>query len=145
VPSSLSAVPIGARRRLAVTLALFAGLLTVIGAVAATGGGTAAAAFSAFALTVAVLLALVSWGTRRSVRLDLADARLDDVIADALGRTGLSCGCGHQHDPDDLHVTDAGGGQADPCAHDGTGAACTHDCETCVLAAKRPSYPHNRP
>ena len=33
------------------------------------------------------------------------------------------CGCGHEHDPTELHVTD------DPCAHDGDGVACTHRCD----------------
>ena len=38
-----------------------------------------------------------------------------------------------EHDPNELHVTDA-------CAHDGTGAACAHDCQTCVLSALRAQH-----
>src|SRR5512135_1409772 len=62
VSSPLARVPIAGRRRLAATLALFATLFVAVGAVAATGRGTAAApVFAAVALTVAVGLALVAW------------------------------------------------------------------------------------
>ena len=55
---------------------------------------------------------------------------LDDMLS---GRDSISCGCGHDHDPDELHVTDGG------CAHDGRGTDCTHNCDSCVLASLRPS------
>jgi hypothetical protein len=142
VSSQLSRVPVSRRRRLAATLLLFAALFLAIGAVAATGAGTSAApVFAAIALTVAVLLGLMAWGVQHSVRLDLAEASLDAAVEDALAAHGghaALCGCGVEHDPDELHVVDA---EPDPhaCSHDGTGVACAHECETCVLAAlKRP-------
>jgi hypothetical protein len=139
VNSRLSAVPIAGRRRLAATLGLFSVLFIAVGAVAATGTGSAAApVFSAVALVIAALLALMAWGIAHSVKLDLAEQRLDRAIEETMSARGASmCGCGHDHDPDELHVTDA-------CAHDGSGAACAHDCDTCVLAAMRPSPSQTR-
>jgi hypothetical protein len=131
VSSRLSTVAIPARRRLSATLALFAALFVAVGVVAATGGGTVAApVFSAVGLAVAMLLALLAWGVYHSVRLDEDERRLDDAIRETVAAAGGSmCDCGHQHDPDELHVTD--------CAHDGTGGSCAHDCETCVLGGLR--------
>jgi hypothetical protein len=139
VNSRLSVVPIGARRGLAATLGLFTVLFVAIGAVAATGAGAEAApAFSAVAFLIAVVLALLAWGMHHSVKLDLAERRLDQAIMDTIAaRGGSLCDCGHEHDPDELHVTDA-------CAHDGSGAECAHDCETCVLSAMRPSPSQTR-
>lgn len=135
VSSQLSRVPVRGRRQFAATLLLFATLFVAIGAVAATGGGTAAApVFSAIALAIAVLLGLVAWGLLRSVKLDLAEQRLDAAIEQAVAASGGAlCSCGHDHDPDEMHVS------TDACAHDGTGSACAHDCETCVVAALRSS------
>ena len=133
--SALSGVPVARRRTAAATLGLFAVLFLAVGAVAATGTGTGVVrAFAAVALLLAVLLGLLAWGVAHSVKLDLADQRLDAAIAQAVAEHGgaLACGCGHDHDPDELHVTDA-------CEHDGAGETCEHDCETCVLAALRPS------
>jgi hypothetical protein len=138
--SPLSTIPIDKRRWLAATLGLFAVLLVAIGAVAATGSGSAAfPVFSAVALVMAAGLGLLAWGVSRSVRLDLAEQQLDAAIESALAQRpeyASLCNCGHEHDPNELHVTDAPG---DACAHDGAGAACAHDCSTCVLAALRPS------
>ncbi|MGH8860200.1 MAG: hypothetical protein ACRDVG_03025 [Jatrophihabitantaceae bacterium] len=142
MPSALSRIPIAARRRLAATLVLFAALFLAVGAVAATGRGSSAAmVFSAIALVVAVVLGLTAWGVGRSIRIDRDEHRLDAAIEDVMAAHGghsAMCGCGHEHDPDELHVTDAEV-QAQPCAHDGAGAACAHDCESCVLAALRPT------
>ena len=137
--SRLSVLPIGARRRLAATLGLFTVLFIAVGAVAATGSGSAVApAFSAVALVIALLLALMAWGIAHSIKLDLAEQRLDRAIeATVAARGGSMCSCGHDHDPNELHVSDA-------CAHDGSGAACEHDCESCVLAAMRPSPSQTR-
>ncbi len=134
--SRLSHVPVPGRRRLAATLVLFAVLFLAVGAVAATGGGTAVApVFSAIALAVAVLLGLTAWGVLRSIAIDRADRDADAAVRTPLaphgGRAAL-CDCGHEHDPTELHLTDAA-----PCTHDGTGAACAHDCESCVLAGLR--------
>jgi hypothetical protein len=136
VNSRLVNVPTGTRRRLAATLGLFTVLFVAVGAVAATGSGTAAApAFSAVALVIAALLALLAWGISHSVKIDLAEQRLDQAIAaTVIAHGGTMCDCGHDHDPNELHVSDA-----EACEHDGSGAACTHDCQTCVLAALRPS------
>ena len=136
VSSRLARVPVQGRRRLAATLLLFAMLFIAVAAVAATGRSTAAApVFCAVALCVAILLGLVAWGVQRSVSIDLAEQRLDAAIDETMNAHGghaAMCGCGHEHDPSELHVTDA-------CEHDGSGASCAHDCDTCVLAALRPS------
>jgi hypothetical protein len=138
VSSSLARIPVAKRQHLAGVLGLFAVLFVAIGAVTATGADTAMLkAFVAVAFVVAVLLALVAWGVVHSVSLELADQRVDAMVSDAVaeavagGSTALQCGCGHDHDPDELHVTD------DPCAHDGAGVGCTHSCDTCVLSRLR--------
>jgi pyrimidine deaminase RibD-like protein len=136
VSSRLSHVPVAGRRRFAATLCLFAALFLAIGVVAATGGSSAAApAFSVLAFVVAALLALMGWGVVRTIAIDRAEHDVDAAIETALaprgGRASL-CDCGHEHDPTELHLTDP-----EPCSHDGTGAACEHDCESCVLAGLR--------
>lgn len=135
--SSLSQVPVGARRTAAATLGLFATLFVAIGAVAAVGTGTSASTvFSVIAFVVAVVLGLMAWGVAYSIRLDRDEQRLDAELEATVARAGgQMCGCGHEHDPGELHITDA-----DPvCEHDGSGAVCAHDCDTCVLAALRPT------
>ncbi len=135
--SALSRVPIPKRRQLAATLGLFATLFVAVGAVGMTGASPVVVrVFAAITLVVAALLALLAWGVARSVALELAEARLDRAIEETMraGDGQLSCGCGHEHDPDELHVTDEDG-----CRHDGTGADCAHNCQSCVLAALRPS------
>lgn len=139
--SQLSRVPIPGRRRLAATLLLFATLFLTIAAVAAVGSGTSAApVFCAIALVVAVLLALIAWGVQHSVRIDTADHALSAAIDDTLRAGGYQnmCNCGVEHDPNELHLVGGDDGHsADACAHDGSGAACSHDCQTCVLAGLR--------
>jgi hypothetical protein len=134
VTSQLSGIPVEKRRQLAATIGLFAVLFFAVGAVAWTGPSTVGMrVFVGLAFTVAAVLALVAWGVLTSVKRDLADERLDAAIAETIAaKGGLTCGCGHDHDPTELHITDA-------CAHDGSGEACAHDCETCVLAALRPA------
>ncbi|SHF63319.1 hypothetical protein SAMN05443575_0491 [Jatrophihabitans endophyticus] len=124
-------------------------LFVAIGAVAATGATTALLkAFVVVALLVAVLLGLMAWGMASSLRQDAthsADAELDAAIEAAVRAQGdTMCGCGHDHDPTELHVPD------DPCARDGHGSGCTHSCETCVLAtmartSPRPAATPRRP
>lgn len=135
--SPLAGIAVEKRRQLAATLGLFSMLFIAVGAVAATGASTAVVkAFVVVALLVAVLLALIAWGVLHSVKLDLAEHRLDAAIEKTVASGGGSmCDCGHEHDPDELHVVDA------PCASDGHGVDCGHSCDTCVLAAMRPS-PH---
>jgi hypothetical protein len=135
VSSPLSGIAVDKRRRLAATLGLFAMLFIAVGAVAATGADTAIVkGFVVVALLVALALALMAWGVAHSVKADSAELRLDAAIEEAVkARGGSMCDCGHEHDPTELHVTD------DPCAQDGTGAACTHTCDTCVLSQLRPS------
>jgi hypothetical protein len=150
--SSLSAIPIERRRRLAATVGLFAVLFITVGVVALTGTtpGTVRV-FSAVSLTIAALLALIAWGISHSVRIDVAEQRLDAAIDEAMaarrarGATDITCGCGHEHDPDEMHVV---GGRHDvtddSCAHDGTGTDCTHNCVSCVLRSLRPSPTQTR-
>jgi hypothetical protein len=144
VTSPLSGIAPEKRRQLAATLGLFAMLFVAVGAVAATGATTALMkTFVVIALLVALVLALVAWGVLRSLRLDLADQRVDAAIAAAIRANGRQiCDCGHEHDPDELHFVDGEGqhltGSSTPaCAHDGTGDDCAHSCESCVLAALR--------
>jgi hypothetical protein len=140
VSSTLSGIATEKRRQLAATLGLFAMLFIAIGAVAATGASTGVVkAFVALALAVALLLCLVAWGVLRSVRLDVAEQRLDAAIAEAVSARarGSLCDCGHEHDPTAMHYVDE-------CAHDGAGTDCNHSCETCVLAALRPSPSQTR-
>ncbi len=157
------------RKQLAATLGLFAVLFLAVGAVAATGPGTVVIhVFVVVALVVAVLLALMGWGVLRSVRADAAETRLDTAIEQAVAaspqRFGQLCDCGHEHDPTELHITDAEPTEADSiaagpiaagptaagptaeddahatCEHDGAGAACARDCSTCLFAtARRPT------
>jgi hypothetical protein len=141
----LSTIAVEKRRQLAATLGLFSMLFIAVAAVAATGASTTVVkAFVIIALTVAVLLGLMAWGVLHSVKLDLGAQRLDAAIeAAVVQRGGTMCDCGHEHDPDELHVVD------DPCAKDGHGVGCTHSCDTCVLATMkrttRPSpYPRAR-
>jgi hypothetical protein len=139
VSSALSAIPAAKRRLLAATLGLFAVLFLAVAAVAATGRDTAAAPmFAGVAIGVAALLALIAWGVVRSVRLDESNAQLEAAIEDTVrSYGGQLCDCGHEHDPGELHVTDA-------CAHDGTGSACTHDCQTCLLRQYGSPYSSNQ-
>jgi hypothetical protein len=137
--SSLSAIPVHKRRQVSATLGLFAVLLVAVGAVAATGWSTTAMkAFVIIALVAGGVIAVMAWGVALSVRGDLEQARLDTAIADAVAEHGRAagtgssaCGCGHEHDPEELHVAD------DPCAHDGAGALCSRTCDTCVLSRLR--------
>ena len=125
-------------------------LFIAIGAVAATGAATAVIkGFVVVALVLAVVLGLLAWGVLRSIKLDLDAQRLDSTIQAGCRSSGRTmCDCGHQHDPDEMHVVGAGQhlsgkrstGTAE-CRHDGSGADCSHSCDTCVLATMRPS-PH---
>jgi hypothetical protein len=142
VQSALSAGPRAKRKQLAATFAAFAVLFAAVGAVALAGrGGAAVAVFAALALLLGVLLGLAALGMVHNLRTQSRqeqaariDASIDAAINEALQQQGYGslCSCGHEHDPTELHVTDA-----ESCPHDGTGAQCTRDCETCVLAALR--------
>jgi hypothetical protein len=137
VPSRLSAMPTRSRRHIAAVLAVFATLFAALGTVAATQAGTVLVqALVAVALLIALLLALLAWGFGYSIKVDASEAAVDAAIGRVLAQQPESlCSCGHEHDPTELHVSDA------ECAHDGTGVGCSHDCETCILAAMRRS-PH---
>ena len=137
--SPLSGIALEKRRQFAATLGLFAMLFIAVGAVAATGATTGAIkAFVVGALVIAVLLGLMALGVLRSIRLDRAEQRLDAAIVEAVkARGGSMCDCGHEHDPTEMHVVGDSG--VDSCGHDGTGTDCTHSCDTCVVAALRPS------
>jgi uncharacterized low-complexity protein len=145
VNSPLAGIPIERRRRFAATLGLFAVLFVAVGVVATTGSSIPGIVrvFSAIALATAALLGVMAWGVAHSVKIDLAEQRLNRSIEEAIAARGgadgeLACGCGHDHDADEMHVS------REPCAHDGTGTDCTHNCDTCVLAALRPSPTRSR-
>ena len=128
------------RRHLAFVVGGFALLFLVIGAVTLTGASSAVlVAIAVVALVAGVLLALVTWGVAASISRDTADRDIDAIVAAAIAanakRPGaVACGCGHEHDPDEMHVVPA---PTDSCAHDGNGVDCTHTCETCVLSDLR--------
>jgi hypothetical protein len=146
VTAPLFAVPGAKRRQLAVVFAVFAVLFCAVGVVALVGRGSAAVdVFAAVAVAVGLVLGSAAFGLVHSLRIDARreaaaqlDASIDAAITEALAKQGYGslCSCGHEHDPTELHVVDA-----EPCAHDGSGAACERTCETCVLAAMRPSAP----
>jgi hypothetical protein len=155
----LSEIPVDRRRRLAATLGLFAVLFVTVGIVATTGSTPGVVrVFSAVALGIAALLALVAWGVSHSVKVDLAEQRLDRAIDEAIqahGGSAAMCGCGHDHDPDEMHIRDGAAGEqsasgrhemseSEVCAHDGSGTDCTHNCVSCVLRALRPSPTRTR-
>jgi hypothetical protein len=146
----LSAVPRTKRRQLAATFGVFAVLFAAVGAVALAGsGGAAVAAFAGLAFLLALLLALACGGIVHGLRSEAreeeaarVDASIDAAITEALAAQGYDslCSCGHEHDPTELHITDA-----EPCAHDGSGSGCAQDCDACALAALRPSPPASAP
>ncbi len=154
--SPLSAIKVEKRRQLAATLGLFAMLFIAVGAVAATGATTATVkAFVLIALVVAVLLGLTAWGVAHSVKLDVADRLLDTTIEAAVNASGRSmCDCGVEHDPNEMHIVgddqgyrvgdDQGYRVGAECSHDGSGRDCTHSCDSCALAAMRPSPDRTR-
>jgi hypothetical protein len=122
---SLSSVPADRRQRAARSAALLAVVMVAVFAVAWLRPAPGVVRlFATVALLGAVLLGLISWGLRTSVRQDADAARLDATLAEAAA--GAGCSCGHDHDPDELHVTDAG-----PAC--GNGPACDHSCAECVL------------
>jgi ABC-type nickel/cobalt efflux system permease component RcnA len=134
VSSSLSTIPVATRRAGAVGLAGFALLSTVVGVLAIIDGHAALVTVGALAVLAAAVIALAAWGMWQSVRLDVATARLDTAVAGVLAdhRDALPCGCGHDHDPEEMHVQ-----TGVDCAQDGAGTACSHTCQTCVLTAHR--------
>jgi hypothetical protein len=138
VNSALSGISVERRRRSAATLGLISVLFVTVGIVALTGTTPGVVrVFSSVSLGIAALLALMAWGLAHSVKLDVAEQRLDaaiDAAVKQLGGSALACGCGHDHDPDEMHVSDAAS-----CAHDGSGTDCAHNCDTCALQALRPS------
>ena len=158
--SALSEIPVERRRRLAATIGLFAVLFVTVGIVATTGSTPGVVrVFSAVALSIAAVLGLIAWGVSHSVKVDLAEARLDRAIDEAMaahGGTAAMCGCGHDHDPDEMHIrtgdravheqTRIGRHESadESCAHDGSGTQCTHNCVSCVLRSLRPSPTQTR-
>ena len=124
MPSQLSSVPVERRRHAAATVGLIATLLVAVGIVpwAAPAPGSLRV-FSTVALAAALLLGLVAWGLLSSIRADELESRVDAQIAAAVA----DFGCGHDHDPDELHVADA-------CPSNET---CLHDCATCLLKAAK--------
>jgi len=144
VSSPLAGIPIEKRRRFAAALGLLAAMFVAVGVVASTGDTPGIVrVFSAIALIVAVLLGSVAWGVTHSVKIDLAEARLDNAIeATVAAHGGPDVGCAHEHDVDEMRVS------AEPRAHDDacpvTATTCTHSCDTCLLAAMRPSPTHAR-
>ena len=161
VNSALSEVPVERRRRAAATLGLFAVLFVTVGIVATTGSTPGVVrVFSTVALSIAALLGLIAWGVSHSIKVDLAEERLDHAIDETLrahGGRAAMCGCGVEHDPDEMHVRGADGSvqplarggrhdldETEACSHDGSGTECTHNCVSCVLRTLRPSPTQTR-
>jgi hypothetical protein len=130
VTSPLSAVPASRRRRAARSAGLLAFvLLAVFLVVWLRPAPVVFRLFATLALLGAIFLGLITWALLRSLRLDTREARLDAAVMDALADAG-GPDCGHDHDPTEMHVTDA-----EPSC--GAGAACDHTCAECVLARSR--------
>jgi hypothetical protein len=127
MPSQLSSVPVAGRRRAAAACGLAAVLLVAVGVLPWTGSApTALRVLSVVVLVVAAVAGLVAWGLLTSVRADVDEARLDAAVIEAVEAAGFGgCDCGHEHDPDEMHITDA-------CP---SGDSCNHDCATCKLSA----------
>ena len=141
--SALSSVPETQRR----TSAYVSGGMAVLMAVIAvlpwlTDAPAAVRLFAVVAAFAAVLLGLVSWGLLHSLRSDAAEADLDATLSSAASAAGFGCtGCGHDHDLDEMTVTDHDADDAasrpQESAAAGCGAseaACAHDCAACVLS-----------
>ena len=129
--TALSALAPATRRRAATGLFGFGALFAVVGVLALFGGSAVLIGLGVLALLVAAALGLAGWGVWHSIAVDAAERELDAAVEYAMAAHGGMCSCGHDHDPEELHVTDA-------CAHDGAGTQCAHDCSTCVLGALRP-------
>jgi thiol:disulfide interchange protein len=82
--------------------------------------------FGTLALVGAIFVGLITWGLLRSLRLDAREVQVDAAVMDALA-AGAPIDCGHEHDPTEMHVTDA-----EPACS--AGPACDHTCAECVLA-----------
>jgi len=127
----LSAVPAHRRRRAARSAGLLAFvMLAVCIVVWLRPAPVVIRLFGTLALVGAIFLGLITWGLLRSLRLDAREAQLDAAVMDALADAGGAVGCGHDHDPAEVHVTDAG-------ATCDAGPACDHTCAECVLARSR--------
>src|SRR5262245_18735881 len=127
MPSQLSYVPVARRRRAAARCGLAAVLLVAVGVLPWTGSApTALRVLSVVVVVVAVGAGLVAWGRLTSARADVDEARVDAAIIEAVEAAGFGgCDCGVEHDPDEMHITDA-------CP---SGDSCNHDCATCKLSA----------
>jgi hypothetical protein len=114
---------VSGRRRAAATSGLLAVLLGAVGAAPWVGSAPGAVrAVSTLALGAAVVVGLVAWGLLTSVGTDAAESRLDASVVSAIASAGFAgCGCGHEHDPDEMHVSAA-------CR---SGRTCTHGCAAC--------------
>ena len=134
VSSDLHSIPVGRRRHAAALLGILAVLMVCVGVVPWTGPTSGAVrVFAVVLLFVAVGVALIAWGLLQSTVIDARaqhEAALDATLLEAAG-SAVACSCGHEHDPDELHVTDA----TEPCGPDSTD--CPHTCETCVLHTLR--------
>jgi hypothetical protein len=125
--SALSSVPYARRKRAAQSAALLAVIMVAVFAVSwARPAPGFVRLVTSVALLGAIVLGLMSWGLLRSMRLDQAEARLDAAVAREVAHAGAGLDCGHEHDADELHVTDT-----DPACE--AGDACDHSCAACVL------------
>jgi hypothetical protein len=95
VSSPLSAVPFDRRRRAARSAELLAVVLVAVFVVAWVRPAPGVVrVFTSLGLAGAVLLALMSWGVRRTIKVD-AEARAIDA---AIAQSDLPpCNCGHAH------------------------------------------------
>jgi hypothetical protein len=124
--SQLSSVPIARRRHAALMCGLTAVMLVAVGVLPwVKSAPVALRVVSVLALVAAVVVGLIGWGLLTSVRADVSEAHVDAAITETVEAAGFGgCDCGQEHDPDEMHITDA-------CPSEGT---CTHDCPTCKLA-----------
>jgi hypothetical protein len=107
----------------------FAALFVVVGVLSwVRDTGVAVRVVGVIVLIAAAALGLIAWGLLNSVRIDRISDELDAEIAQQIAHHDATCGCGQDHDMAEMTTL---------CAHDGAGADCAHDCDTCALAALR--------
>ncbi len=107
-------------------------MFVVVGVIALTGDVAAFIKVLGIVVLIgAAALSLIAWGLLNSIRIDRISAELDAELVQAIAEHDRTCGCGTDHELDEMHTTG--------CSHDGKGEACAHDCDTCALLALRGS------
>jgi hypothetical protein len=128
---SLASIPVQRRRQAGLMAAAVALPLIAAGAVALIGTEPVVLrVLGALVLLAGLAAAFIARAMLRNVTATEAEAELDAVVTEAAGLASGPCDCGQVHDPDEMHITDAG-------SCDEPGDTCAHDCASCLLGASR--------